>query len=325
MTTSGSTSFTQTRDQIITTAFELLSIYGIGRTIEAEDHQLAVKLFQMMIKAWQTDGLHLWPKEQGVLYITPYTEKYQLGNESGDAYATLLSDQVMTRLNGALLTSATSITVDSTAGMTTGDFIGVVLADKTIHWTTLTVNSSTTLTLSIGVVSAANDDAYIYTFTSRISKPLRILQTRLVTGIDNRTTTSNQVEMNMGELSYQEYMQFPNKMTYGTPNQYMYLPKRVKGEFYLWPRPNDGSKRVHFTFERMLEDVNNIDDECDFPTEWLEAVAFQLAVRLGIAYGKEQKLAAGLAPMASAMMEKLLSWDTEISGITILPSTGYGD
>jgi len=322
MSTSGSKNFTQTRNEIINDAYQLLGLYGIGRTISAEDSAFAVSQFNKMIKAWGTKGLHLWAKEEGVLYTTQYTSKYSIGNASTDAYATLKSDEIVTQLNGALATSTTSVTVDSTTGMTVGDYIGIVLTDKSSHWTTIaTLPSSTTLTLTTGVTGAASDNNLVYTFTNRIYKPLRVLNARLVNGIDSgENSTISEVPLSM--VSYQTYFELPAKITNGNPIQATYQPQLNNGLMYVWPRPSDTSYRVEFSYERVLDDVDNGTDNIDFPDEWLECATYQLAIRLGPAFGKTEKTMRTIVPLASIMLEDLLNWDSEVAGVSFSPDLG---
>lgn len=323
MATSGSSNFSQTRDQIILMAFQHLGVYGLGRTVSAEDMAFAVSLLNALIKSWSTQGLHLWCKSEGVLYLDKYQAKYTLGNLTSHAYATLASDEIITQLNGALAINATSVTVDSTSGMTVGDYIGIVLTDKDIHWTTIaTIPTSTTLTLTTGVVSAAADNNIVYTFTNRVYKPLRVLSARSVTGVDSGAT-STRTEVQMNSIAYQTYFDFPVKTSNGNrPIQFHYNPKNTDGAMYVWPRPNDCSCRIEFTFERLIEDVDNASDDFDLPSEWLLPLQWNLAVLLGPAFGKDQKITTTIGPMAVSMLEALKNWDSEIDSVTFVPDRG---
>jgi len=323
MSTSGSTNFLQTRTEIINDAFQLLGVYGIGRTISSEDMAFAVSMLNKMVKAWGTKGLHLWDKSEGVLYLTKNVAEYTISDASTSAYATNISDQVITQLNGAVAASVTALTVNSTTGMTVGDYIGVVLSDKSLHWTTIaTIPTSTTLTLTTGVLTAASDDAIIYTFTNRLAKPLRVLSARRASGID-LLTSSSLVELPMTSIAYEEYFDLPIKTSSGLPNQFHYNPQLLAGKMYVWPRPADCNDRIHFTYERILEDLDNASDNFDFPQEWLECLTYQLAVRLGPAFGKDQRTGQILAPMASNLLGELMDWDSEITSVSLMPDLDY--
>ncbi len=151
----------------------------------------------MLVKDLSTDGLHLWCREEGILYLSQYESKYLLGNGSSDAKVTLASDELISQLDGELAALATNVTVDSTTGMVVGDYIGIVLSTNDIYWTTIaTIPTDTTLTLTEGVSSVASDRANVYTFTNKIYKPMRIISSRLVYGIDlGETSTKSEVIM----------------------------------------------------------------------------------------------------------------------------------
>jgi len=319
MATSGSVNFTQNRTQLILDAYQLVGIYGVGRTLSFEDETFAISTLNKLIKRWATRGLHLWTKEEAVLYLTPNVASYSLGNSSNDAYATNFTDQVITQLSAALAVNGTSVSVDSTTGMTVGDFIGVVLDDKSIHWTTIAaIPTSTTLTLTLGVVGIAANNNNVYSFTTRINKPLRVHACRRVSGFDNGST-STLTEIPLNPMSYKDYIDTPAKTFSGAPNQYHYNPDIDNGTLYLWQRPNDGSERIYFTYERIIEDMDGAYDNFDFPSEWLEPLTWQLAVRLGIAFGKGKKVINEILPLASDMLKDLLDWDSEVTSVFISP------
>jgi len=322
MATSGSVDYNDTRTEIIEDAYQLIGVYGRGRTVSSEDMALGVRMFNRMIKSWQSQGLHLWAKQEGVLFITDNTGEYTLSSGSSDAYATTWDDAVITELNGAAAASASSLTVDSTTGMAASDNIGVVLDDDTIHWTTIvSVDSSTTLTITSGLASAAADNNNVYTFTTRLNKPLRITSCRRVSGIDSGATTT-QTEIPLVRLSNQEYFELPSKTNNGLTNHFYYRPNRDDGTLFLWPRPDDPENYIRFTYERLLEDMDATTDNVDFPQEWLECIVYQLAVRLAVPFGREQKATALLAPIAAELLEGLKNWDSEVESVYMMPDLG---
>lgn len=323
MSTSGSTNFTSTRNQTILDAFSKIGRYGIGKTVSAEDMALAVRALNKMIKAWEKFGLHLWTKTEGVLYFTPYEGEYDLSPDNTTVYFTNKDDEIITTLGAALAASETSLTVASTTGLTVADKIGVVLDDKTIHWTTIaTIPTSTTLTITTGTASAAASGNLVYTFTSRGSKPLRITHARLVSGNDSGST-STQIEIPMTSIGYEQYFNLSRVTTSSdTPTQFHYNPKTSYGRLYLWPRPSTGAKRLQFSYERAIEDMDNLDDNFDFPQEWLETIEWQLALRLCEDFGVSDAKRNRIFQIASRMLEDLLEWDREITSVFIGPNTG---
>ena len=316
MSTSGSINFNQTRNELIQDAYALIGVYGIGRTISSEDMQTASNFLNKMVKAYMADGLHLWAKEEAYLFVADNIGEYTLSGDSSSARACLRSDAVITELTAAAAASATTLSLVST-DMTVGDFIGVVGDDHVVSWTTIaTIPGATSVTITTGLTSAAASGANVYTFTSRIQKPLRILSMRRVEG---GPTSPNAISMSM--LSQQEYFDIPSKNTNSQTTSVYYNPDLTTGRLYLYPRPADPNTYFEFTYERMLEDFDASTDNPDFPSEWLECLTYQLAVRLALPFGKSALLMT-LKPMADEMYQKALSFDTEITSISFSSDTG---
>ena len=62
------TTFTQTRNSLITDSLQLLGVYGVGRTVSSEDMSIGVSMLSKMVKAWGAKGLHLWAKQEAVCF-----------------------------------------------------------------------------------------------------------------------------------------------------------------------------------------------------------------------------------------------------------------
>lgn len=316
MATSGSVDFNQTRNELIEDAFQLIGVYGVGRTVSAEDMNFASNSLNKMVKAWQAKGLHLWAKEEAYLFGAKNTAEYQLGNTSNDARASKRTDVVLTELSTDEAASSTVLGVDDSTDMSTGDIVGIELNDGTTHWDTIvSIDSSTQITVTTGLSGAASTNRNVYAFTSRINKPLRIHSMRRVTGIGD-----NQSSIPMIPLSQQEYFDLPNKNSNGAPTHFYYNPSLTNGRLYIWPRPQNTEYHYEMTFDRMLEDFDASSDVPDFPSEWLECITYQLAYRLAPAFNKDKNM---LQPEASVMLEDMLNWDAETTNVTIQPDRGY--
>ncbi len=173
MATSGSSNYNQTRNEIIQDALALIGVYGVGRTISAEDMAFSSNMLNKMVKTYQADALHLWAKEEGYLFIANGTGQYTLSSDSTSARACFRSDAVIVELTAAAASSATTLALVST-GMTVGDHIGITLDDNTTHWTTIaTIPNAASVTIILALASAASSGNSVYTFTSRVGKPLR--------------------------------------------------------------------------------------------------------------------------------------------------------
>lgn len=320
MALSGSQNFTQTRNELILNAFQIIGKYGLGRTISAEDLTLAVSFLNMMVKAWSTKGLLLWAKEEAVLYLTPNTNAYTIGNSTNDAHTTIASGEIITQLNGAHITGATTLTVDSSVGMVVSNHIGIVLSDLSIHWTTIaTIPNATSLTLTLALSAGADDDALVYTYTDKVFKPLRVINARKRTG----ATNDDIFDIPLATIAYKDYYDLPVKTSGSSPSQFSYNPNISSGVLNLYPCPSDGRERIMFTYERVLDDLDNASNNFDFPAEWLEALTWQLALRLIIPF-KRADLLQAIVPVASQMLTDLLDWNREIVSLDMAPNLSEG-
>lgn len=323
MATSGSSNFSLNTTQIIHAALAKIGVMGEGQSLSPQKFNQCKLNLNAMIKSWSTIDLHLWCKEEAVLYLEQYVGKYSLGNAVSDSKATLISDEIMTQLNGAVAAAATSITVDDTTGMTVGDYIGIVLTDRSTHWSTIdTIPSATTLTILSGLASAASDNAYIYTFTNKIYKPMRVTSVRVASGID-LGSTSTKSTVSIGLIPYQSYFDMPTLANNGDqPNLVHYNPRISQGDLFVSPRPSDTSKRIEFSFQRIIENLDTLTDDFDFPGEWTETLIYQGAIRFAPDFGRAKKIPE-LTPQAAELLDNLKAWDRETSSIFIQPD--YGD
>ena len=322
MATSGSTNYTQTRDNIVNDAFALIGY--VEDDIQNEDNNFARRMLNDLVKEWQTDGLHLWSKTEGVLLTTLYTQKYDLDGTSAGAKFCKASDFVHTQLGAAEALGQTVITVDSTAGMTAADVVGIVQDDETTHWTTIvSVDDSTTITITAATTVAAAVNNNVYTFTNYVATPRRILDCRLVeNGVDTNGSTDALTEIPMTQMSHQDYFELNQKVNNGVPVYWYYDRQLTQGELYLWPRPADTRYHVKVTYERFLDDFDAATDNADFPVEWLSCLKHNLAVRLAPAFGRAAKVREdGLDVRADTLRNQLLGWDRENDSVQFMPES----
>lgn len=310
MPVSNSINFSLSRNQVIQEAMMLTGQYGQGRQLSDFDLQRANNALNMMIKGWARRGIFLWAQKDGVLFLDSGTEKYTLGSSSDYARCADWDDTVITQLNGGESSSATSLTVDTTTGMTVGDFIGIVQDGDTVKWTTIaTIPDSTTVTISSGLSDDAADNSFVYTFTSRITKPLKLVNVRRSFNIGQNST-----ETSLVPLSKMDYDLLQRKQLSGTPTHFYFDPEISAGKMWIWPVPNDPDFYIRFTYQKILDDMDTANDSFEFPQEWLETITYQLAVRLCNIYNRPERKAL-IKEEAEAFLFQMLLFDTEDSSI----------
>ena len=302
MATSGSINYARNRDQLIDTSLKLLGVLGEGETASANAVTDMSVLLNSMVKGWQAQGVNLWREDEAVIFLTDGTAEYTLASTSDHASAEIIK----TELSVAGATSDTTITVDAVTSMATSDNIGVELDDNTIDWSTISSINTTTkvITMAAGLGGAAAVDNNVYVYTTRLARPLKILQARLL--YDNGT------ERELRKYGRGEYFQLPNKTLEGKPVAYYYSPQVSTGKLYLWPTPDAVEDRIRITYVRTIEDFDASTDDPDLPQEWFDALAYNLAVHASPMYGIDlNKTNPVLLSLAANMQNALFAYDSE--------------
>lgn len=311
MATSGSVDYSATALFIINEAFKKIGVKSQEQALEAPELDDGLNSLNLMVKGWQAQGLHLWTKEEGVVFLDQAVQKYALG--ATGAKACLADDFVSTSLSAAEASGQTTLSVTSTTGMAVGDSIGIKLDSGMRQWTTITtVDSTTQVTVAAALTGDSASGNSVFSFTSLIQRPLRILGARSA-----QFSSSNEYEVR--PFSRFDYFNQPNKASTGQPVNYYYSPQLGNGDFYVWPTASSADYFMRITFERPVEDMDLSSDEPDFPIEWAEVLVWNLAARLAIDYGSPQVRQQLISVTANNLLDMALGFDTEDSTLDISP------
>ena len=101
------------------------------------------------------------------------------------------------------------------------------------------------------------------------------------------------------------------------------LANETSGIFYLWLTPNSSNQVINFTYERKIQIMVNSTDTLDVPDWAIEAINYNLAVRLIPKFGCSEKRAALLRAEAKTMMKDVLAFDAAVYPIKLKMSK-YG-
>ena len=275
MTTSASVDFSVSRDNLIEDALRTAGIIGIDDSASSNQLTWAARLLNMYKKSLGAHGPALWARKTGWILPQTDTNEIDLG-PSGD-HATL--SYVQTQTSAAASSGATTITVDSITGISASDKIGIEQDDGEVQWTTVSgAPSGSTITLATALADDVANDAYVWTYTTKLVRPLRILEAYVRDEVGNTETP-------IDVLSKQEYETVGSKESDGVPNMLAYDPQLTDGRAYIYPRISDGSTLIKIIFQRPFEDFDAADDTPDFPQEWYLALMLNLAVLLAPAGG----------------------------------------
>ena len=310
MATSGSTNYTVNRDRMKTLALRMSGELANGETMNADQSADANDILNMMLKSMRADGLKLWLRKRATVFMTSGTTSYSL-SQTG-AYATYSYTRTTIRIAAAA--TNTTINVTSTTGMTAGDFVGFVLDSGASYWTTIsTVVGPDSITIPApGIASSAAIGKYLYSFTNKIDRPLRILQafTRDSSGSDSS------VEV----IAQNDYMALSTKTSSGQPTQIHYDPQLTSGVLHVWPASDDLTTTLEIIVDRPIEDMDNATDDFDVPQEWYEPILYGLAYRAGIHFHVNENIVTRLKAEAMEHLYRVMGFDVENSSVFFSPS-----
>jgi hypothetical protein len=200
------------------------------------------------------------------------------------------------------------------AGGETASAADVVTADRSLNmmvkgWQAKGINlwrqTEGSLSATAGQASFTMGTGGDYT----TARPLRITSARL---------SVSSIETPLQEMSRQEYFDLPNKTSSGRPTGYYYDPQLTLGKIYLWPTVATGvTATLKFSYQRTVEDFDAAANEPDFPQEWLECLAYNLAARLAPKFGTT--VGPEVAAIAIASLDDLMGWDREPASVFFQP------
>lgn len=134
-----------------------------------------------------------------------------------------------------------------------------------------------------------------------------------------RRRTSN-IDTPLNELARQEYYDLPTKTATGTPVSWYFDPQRSIRTLFVWPTASTAvaaATVLHYTYMRVIEDIDDLENDPDVPQEWLEALIYSLAAKLALSYGSDTYQAMTLE--AARLMGDLTSQDQEEASVYFQP------
>lgn len=144
--------------QIVKKALRLINELDANQEPEPTDTNDTLEALNFMVKAWQSQGLNLWTKTEGVLFLDVGKTDYDLGPNGDEAGS--LDDTVLPIITTAASALDRTLTLSSTAGMNSSvDQFAFDPATTTQGWTVNSGSidtSSGSLVLTNGISVAAD-------------------------------------------------------------------------------------------------------------------------------------------------------------------------
>jgi hypothetical protein len=314
MTTSGVVTFNVTRDDIIRMALEDCGAYAPDfQSPTAGQISRASMRLNAMIKAWQAGGIGLWLNQLCTLPLQASTASYLLGPSGSPCSANM----GITALTTGSLSGATTVTLDSVTGLSSGMHIGIAQDAGLIQWTTVSgAPAGSVVTLAAALTGDAGAGSVVYYYTTLINRPIGIVEAR------SQDVSGNETPLYIG--SREEYMSLPLKTSTGRTTQCYFDPQLVNAILYVWPVSTVMSDRVLFTARTPIQDFASLDDTPDFPVEWIDALHFNLALRLSPLYKVPQAEYMMIKEQAIVTLNDANDFDREQTSVYLTFAMGPG-
>jgi len=136
---------------------------------------------------------------------------------------------------------------------------------------------------------------------------LDVMEARYVGGVTYQRT--------LARWEWGDYRALPNKLSAGTPTCFTLNKQRTAIYMTFWP-VNTEEQEILFSGARVIDDVNDLDDEVDAPQEWIEAVFTCLAERIIPIYNIDSlapAVAQRVTARAQALYSQMLDFDRPAS------------
>lgn len=327
MASTNSYNFVQTRDNIIADAHLYVGAIGEGESPSANQVTEAARMLNMLVKLRAADGMPLWAMKRAT--ILPNNDVSSMTTVSH-----ITSSYVSTTISADEAAAQTVLSITSTTGMTAADQIGIELDSGNMHWTTISsVDSSTQVTITSGLATAAASGNRVFTYTAssgRIGRPLRVVEANALNVVSNTSW-----EINL--ITRQEYYAIGGRTSEGVINQLYYEPglgtavadptssTTWYGTFYFYPRFQDGKTVIEFTYQRPFQDFDAAGDHPDFPQEFYLPLTLELAALLGPKFGLPMEERARLFQEAKMYREEALSTVYPEGSLRIVPDQRWSE
>lgn len=316
MTTSGTSTFSRNRDQIIGAALRTINAFESGETPDSQAVSDASDALNVMVRHWQGTGIHIWTTTEAVLFPQVDQVRYSVGSASTD-FAT--ESYVSTALTSAAALGAGTVVLDSVTSVATTYNIGVQLDDGTLQWTTVNgAPSGYTVTLTAVLTDSAAAGNLVIVYQTALVRPLRILSAR-------RYNYDSAIDTPLNEMDRIEYQEMPNKTTSGSVNSFYYDRRGGANSLaylYLWPAPSTVNEAIKMTVARPIQDFSAAANDADLPTEWMRALIWNLADELAEQYTVPEPLRSRVERRAAQYLAEANWHERELLSFQFVPDRG---
>jgi hypothetical protein len=305
--TTGSGDYTLMVGEVLRESLENLRAVAFGEDIETEQVSSLLRTFNIAIKSFQAQTLALWTWRHAALFLTKDTAGYLLGPTGSNAAETY----VATTLAVDAAASDAVVTLTSTTGINDGDYIGIVLDDGGVHWST--INAAAGTTISSGLPSDAAAGNTVFAYTTKIERPLEIKDVRLL------RLTGDEKPCNVIPMS--EYNAYPIKNTSSEVVNVAYEPLVGNALIHVWPLNAVSTEVLKFQYKKPTATVTSFEDVVSFPADCYNALVLEITSKLAPKYGTPMAEMRDWERKAKMALEEMHDFEDDTS-ISFAPMGG---
>lgn len=321
MTTSGVYTFSKTLNEIVSESLDLIQAVGDGETLSGDSLDRCAKSLNIMLRGWQTQGIHLWTYTEGTLFLEVGQPEYDFRLSTTHVANKFFE----TTTTSDTVAGALSFALTNTDDIQAGDNIGIIQNDTNLFWTTVNSVSGLIVTTIDPVPLPTDTGAFVRNYQIATSKVPELIPVSRVLNVRRQESTDYEIPIIFE--SREDYFNLPNKQQNGTPIQAYYSRQDVAGEtsgiMYLWNPPISSVPVINFTYERKLQIMVNPDDTLDLPDYAHEAVIYNLARRVMTKFGVSAEMAQFISGEADRYLDEMLSFDSAVYPI-VMKMERYG-
>lgn len=334
MTTSGSYSFSVTRNDIIRRAYVLIKAFDRQATISSQAMIDGVQFLNAMIEMWRKQGVHVWKLEEIVLFPQANQRRYQVslsspdhiawgGGSYGNYYQTTLTQAANANATVLNVAAVSGLRVgDAAASLQNGDQVGVLLANGQISWGTISGVGTSTVTMSPGLTGNALAGATVWNYHSAtpcaVPRPVGIGRGM---GSVRRHDFTGLIDTPVGPaLARLDYDNLPNKDSPGGAFTQAYYDLQLSaGYVSLWQVPQTVQHLCKLTAQIPIQDFINATDTPDLPNEWILPLVYNLAVVMAPEFSVPPQKLSTLQEMAAQYLANVATEDREGESVFMQP------
>ena len=319
MATSGTTTFSITRNDLISASLRGLGVLEEGAQPTANMIENASLVLNMMLKDWMTDGIKMWTVEEYIIPLKTNQTDYTIGPSSAydvnkskplrviQAFLRNLSNpnNAVGRtsiINGGNYSVQPTNAVSVTGGAGSGATFNLTYTGSAVTGISLQASGGG---YAIGDILTVQGGTFV---------------TPATISVDSLSNTF--VDQPLIIVSQQEYNFLGSKFSTGTSNSVQYWPYVDYGTLKVFLTPDDNTSdnyEIHLTVQRAIYDINKANETFDFPQEWYQALRWGLASELILDYGIPDNKAVLITQRAQMYKDRLAAWDTENASTMFQP------